>query len=211
MKKILLLLLLIFSVSIHADRAYQKGLKAYQSKQYSAALKYFYISARHYNINAYTELGLMHEYGIGTASNLATAFYWYEKAANRNSPLAQYHLATMYEKGKWVKKDMKKAQFWYQNAAQNGNKKAKIRLAGKQSATPTVQPTVQKEQAGIMNSLTFWKGKQSATTTQPTVQLEEKRSTTATAQPTLQAEKPLTAPTAQKEQTGIMNSLTFWK
>jgi len=115
-KKILFLSILFFGATLFADTAYKNGLKAYKSKQYTPALKYFYVSARHHNINAYVELGAMHEYGIGTGTNPQTAFYWYEKAAQRNHPRAQYHLGNLYESGVGVHKDMKKATFWYQKA-----------------------------------------------------------------------------------------------
>ena len=131
MKKILLLLLLLGNSILLADTAYDKGRKAYNAKEYEQALKYFYVSARRYNINAYDQLGIMHEYGIGTGTNPRTAFYWYEKAAQRNHPDAQYRLGHLYETGNGIKKDPKKAALWYQRAASRGNKYAKARLAGK--------------------------------------------------------------------------------
>jgi len=130
-KKILFLSILFFGATLFADTAYKNGLKAYKSKQYTPALKYFYVSARHHNINAYVELGAMHEYGVGTGTNPQTAFYWYEKAAQRNHPDAQYRLGHLYETGNGIKKDSKKASLWYRRAAGRGNKYAKARLAGK--------------------------------------------------------------------------------
>ncbi len=153
-KKILFLLVLFFNMTLFADVAYNNGLKAYQAKQYTPALKYFYVSARHYNINAYVELGAMHEYGIGTGTNPQTAFYWYEKAAQRNHPRAQYQLGHLYETGEGVKKDMKRAAFWYQKAARNGNQKAKVRLANKPIKESTLAA---KEKKGFLSSLTFRK------------------------------------------------------
>jgi len=153
-KKILFLSILLFSAALFADTAYKNGLKAYKSKQYTPALKYFYVSARHHNINAYVELGAMHEYGIGTGTNPQTAFYWYEKAAQRNHPRAQYHLGNLYESGVGVKKDMKKATFWYQKAARNGNQKAKLRLANKPLKESTLTA---EEDKGFLSSLFFQK------------------------------------------------------
>ena len=154
-KKILFLSILFFTAALFADTAYNNGLKAYKSKQYTPALKYFYVSARHYNINAYVELGAMHEYGIGTGTNPQTAFYWYEKAAQRNHPRAQYHLGNLYESGVGVKKDMKKATFWYQKAARNGNKDAKIRLSGINPQKQSAKDSNGSE--GFFSKLIFWK------------------------------------------------------
>ncbi len=154
-KKILFLSILFFSTMLFADTAYKNGLKAYQAKQYTPALKYFYVSARHYNINAYVELGAMHEYGIGTGSNPQTAFYWYEKAAQRNHPRAQYHLGHLYETGAGVNKNMKKATFWYQKAARNGNKDAKARLTGKDPKKQSAKDS--NESKGFFSKLIFWK------------------------------------------------------
>jgi len=154
-KKILFLSILFLATALLSDTAYKNGLKAYKAKQYTPALKYFYVSARHYNINAYVELGAMHEYGIGTSTNPQTAFYWYEKAAQHNHPRAQYHLANLYESGVGVNKNMKKATFWYQKAARNGNKDAKVRLSGKDPQKQSVKDSNGSE--GFFSKLTFWK------------------------------------------------------
>ncbi len=147
--------ILLLSTALFADTAYHKGIKAFQSKQYTPALKYFYISARHYNVNAYDMLGIIHEQGLGTGVNKPTASYWYEKAAQRNHPDAQYRLAHLYETGEGVKKNMKKATFWYQKAARNGNKKAKIRLANKNPKTQ--EPKDTNKSKGFFSKLSFLK------------------------------------------------------
>lgn len=131
MKKLLFFLLILGAVIVQADSAYKKGREAYSKGDYEQALKHFYVSARHYNVNAYDQLGIMHEYGIGTGVNPRTAFYWYEKAARRNHPDAQYRLGRLYESGNGIKKDSKKATLWYRRAAKRGNAYAKARLAGK--------------------------------------------------------------------------------
>jgi TPR repeat protein len=131
MKRVLLLLLILSSILFAVDTAYDKGREAYRSGDYEQALKYFYVSARHHNVNAYDQLGIMHEYGIGTGVNTRTAFYWYELAARRNHPDAQYRLGRLYETGTGIAKNSKKAMLWYRKAAHHGNRYAKARLAGK--------------------------------------------------------------------------------
>jgi len=151
MKKVLFLLILTGMSILSADAAYDKGRKAYGSGEYEQALKYFYVSARHYNVNAYDQLGIMHEYGIGTGVNPRTAFYWYEKAAQRNHPDAQYRLGHLYEMGNGIKKDSKKASLWYHRAARRGNQYAKARLAGK-----TVDPAPKAAKKSILDLTTLW-------------------------------------------------------
>ncbi len=153
-KKLLLISVLFFTTTLFGDTAYSRGIKAFQSKQYAISLKYFYISARHYNINAYDMLGILHEDGLGTGINKQTASYWYEKAAQRNHPDAQYRLAHLYETGEGVKKSMKKATFWYKKSAANGNKKAKARLAGKSAKT---KPEATKKSKSFGDKLAFWR------------------------------------------------------
>ncbi len=48
---------------------------------------------------------------------------WWEKAAKKNVPEAQYNLATLYEKGWGVEQDPEKAAIWYQRAAETAMKK----------------------------------------------------------------------------------------
>lgn len=202
-KKILLLLALFFNMALFADVAYNNGLEAYQAKQYTPALKYFYVSARHHNVNAYVELGAMHEYGIGTGTNLPTAFYWYEKAAKRNHPRAQYHLGHLYETGQGVKKDSKKAYAWYHRAARNGNKDARDRLAGKPLKE---QPPTAEASGGFFNSLAFWKGDDS----EDTQAKDDSRDTQAKAAEESDSEKE--KPSSEADENGtFFSNLAFWK
>lgn len=129
MKRVIFTIAILLLATLGASSSYDRALKQYQSKDYSDALKSFYVSARHHNLNAYYMLGKMHEEGIGTAVNYQIAFYWYEKSANRGHPLAQYRLARMYESGNGVVVRLEKAKAWYKRASSNGNKDAKERLA----------------------------------------------------------------------------------
>ncbi len=53
----------------------------------------------------------------------ANAKFWWEKAANKSVPEAQYNLATLYEKGWGVQQDPEKAALWYQRAAETAMEK----------------------------------------------------------------------------------------
>ena len=67
--------------------------------------------------------------GEGVPADLEKAAVWYQKAANKGLPPAQYRLASLYEKGRGVEKDTAKARAWYSQAAQAGNAKAMHNLA----------------------------------------------------------------------------------
>ncbi len=94
MKKFLLVFIL-FSIVLFAGTAYNKGREAYLNEEYFKALKYFYVSARKHNTNAYLELAIMYEKGIGTEVNTMTALYWYQKASNRGNRYAKNRLSTL--------------------------------------------------------------------------------------------------------------------
>ena len=162
LKKILIAIALLWSVSLSADSAYQLGVKALQSKKYEMAMRYFYISARHHDARAYAELGNMYEHGLGTGINLQTAFYWYEKAAQKQIPKAQFHLAQLYEKGEGVKKNPQRARYWYQQAARRGYRQKGAPPSVKSAKTAekkaeTSQTVTQKEKNGFIDTLKFWK------------------------------------------------------
>ena len=63
------------------------------------------------------------------ASDLASAFYWYAKAADKGHTDAQTNLAAMYAEGRGVDLDGLKAARWYRRAAEGGNVRAQYNLA----------------------------------------------------------------------------------
>jgi TPR repeat protein len=195
MKKIILFLTLSLSVALFGDTAYQKGESALQSKEYTDAMKYFYISARHYNVKAYTKLGIMYQEGLGTAVNPLTAFYWCQKAAQRNQPEAQYRLGQLYETGLGAKSNAKQAAVWYRRAAKNGNKNAKARLAGKEigSSAPKTE-----ESESFFGSLAFWEKSNDKSDNKES----QVKST----------EKPTQEQTSKTDDNGsILDTLLFWR
>jgi hypothetical protein len=94
MKKYLLIFSL-FTMLLSATTLYENGRIAYQKEDYFKALKYFYASARRHNPNAYIELAIMYEKGIGTEPNSMTALYWYKKASKSGNSYAQKRLSTL--------------------------------------------------------------------------------------------------------------------
>jgi len=94
MKKYLLIFS-ILTILLSATSFYEKGRKAYQNEEYFKALKYFYVSARRHNPNAYIELAIMYEKGIGTEVNSMSAIYWYKKASRSGNSYAKKRLSTL--------------------------------------------------------------------------------------------------------------------
>ncbi len=201
-KKRLLLLSLFSSALLYAQTPYLLGVKAFEAKNYSEAIRYYFIAARAHDVNAYLELGKIHQYGVGTGVNPQTAYYWYDKAAQQNHPEAQYRIGYLFENGLGLAKDSAEAAKWYQKAANGGNQKAKDRLAGKPVKEEAYATTVQKEDGDLFGQFTFLeKDAKSATPKQ------SKESGSIFDQFTLgSADKNATAPTAQQQPQGNVSS-----
>ncbi len=163
--KKLLVASLFSSIFLYAQTPYAQGVKAFEAKNYSEAIRYYFIAARAHDINAYLELGKIHQYGVGTGINPQTAYYWYDKAAQQDHPEAQYRIGYLFENGLGLVKDSTKAAEWYRKAAEGGNQKAKDRLAGKSVNEERYPTTAQKESGDIFEQFTFL-GKDTKSSTQ---------------------------------------------
>jgi len=60
-------------------------------------------------------------WGSGVAKNYKTASAYYELAAEKGHPLAQYRIALAYRQGYGVDLDQEKAYFWFLKAARQGH------------------------------------------------------------------------------------------
>ena len=58
--------------------------------------------------------------GYGTTRDPAQAVYWYEQAAAKGHPEAQYNLARLYADGEGVKRDQEQAARWVSASARQG-------------------------------------------------------------------------------------------
>ena len=65
-------------------------------------------------------LGHMYENGRGVPKNDASAFEWYQKAANQGEVVSQFRLGFMYDNGRGAPKNDTKAFEWVQRAAERG-------------------------------------------------------------------------------------------
>ncbi|GBC41295.1 kinase-like domain-containing protein [Rhizophagus irregularis DAOM 181602=DAOM 197198] len=74
-------------------------------------------------------LGVCYTNGEGTEKNLEKAFYWYQKAAEKDQIDAMLNLANRYYNGEGTEKNLEKAFYWCQKAAEKDQIDAMYYLA----------------------------------------------------------------------------------
>jgi len=103
---------------------FQKGLDAYNKKDYATALKEFqplaenkgiasYFYSKEDIIRAQYKLGQMYHYKQGVPQDYKTAVKWYRLAAKQGNASAQTNLGIMYRNGLGVIKDYVYAYMWW--------------------------------------------------------------------------------------------------
>ena len=102
--------------------AYQRGL---YKTAYNLALE----RANNGDAAAQTLVAEILARGLGMPANASEAAKWYQRAAERGVPEAQFQYALILLDGRQVKKDEKKAQVLLQAAAEAGNALAQFNLA----------------------------------------------------------------------------------
>ena len=120
------LLLLSSTEGWSAD--FQKGLDAYNKKDYATALREWEPLAQQGNADAQYNLGVMYEKGLGVPQDNKTAMKWYRLSAEQGHAGAQFNLGLMYRKGEGVLQDYKTAVKWCKLAAEQGNATAQNNL-----------------------------------------------------------------------------------
>jgi len=106
----------------------QNGINAYQSKDYSIAIKIFEPLASNGNAIAQGYLGRMYYEGLGTPMDYEQAIKWFGKAAENRNAFAQFKLGVMYRQGQGTPKDYKLAALWFRKAIEQGYESALIQL-----------------------------------------------------------------------------------
>jgi len=122
MKKLLILLLLVPSLSWGAD--FEKGLTAANQGDYATAIKEWTPLAEQGNASAQYNLGVMHDKGWGVVQNYQIAVKWYTLAAEQGIASAQSNLGDMYAYGDGVLQNYIYAHMWFNIAASSGDSKA---------------------------------------------------------------------------------------
>jgi TPR repeat protein len=124
------LLFLTASLPAVAD-PYDDGLAAYKKGDWAAAyriLKPIAETDSSQSAVAQQRLGLLTEFGRGTAKDPTQAATWYRKAADQGDMVAQGHLGRLYRLGTGVPRDAAQAAKWSIKAASQGNAAAQANL-----------------------------------------------------------------------------------
>ena len=99
---------------------FDKGMTAYRSGDYQAALAEWRPLAESGHAAAQNNLGFMYAKGRGVAQDDAKAIAWYRRAAEQGHSKAQLSLGLVYAEGKGVPQDDAEAAAWYRRAAKQG-------------------------------------------------------------------------------------------
>jgi len=119
-RAVILLTMLVFTVvftSAHSQgkNAYNAGLLASETGDYSTAVAAWQPLASQGDAAAQFNLALMYHRGLGVAADEQKAVQWYQKSASNGYAKAQEFLAAAYREG-WfgLEKDPQKAEYWGQ-------------------------------------------------------------------------------------------------
>lgn len=107
--------------SIAYAQDFQKGVEAYQKKDYATALDEWRPLAEQGNAYAQSNLGVMYDEGRGVPQDYKEAVKWYRLAAAQGYAGAQNNLGVMYGNGQGVIQDNVYAHMWFNVAASNGD------------------------------------------------------------------------------------------
>ena len=100
---------------------FDKGLEAYNSKDYVTAIREWKPLAEQGDPYAQSALGDTYYFRLeGTPKDYGTAAYWYKLSANQGFASAQSNLGIMYFLGDGVPKNYETAVYWYKLAAEQG-------------------------------------------------------------------------------------------
>jgi hypothetical protein len=114
-----------------------KGYAEFKMGRYDDARRVWEALAAKGNSEAYFNLGILSEDGVGTPQDMQQALALYEQAARGGSRAAQYRLGLIYSSGERVAKDRQKAEHWLTMAAQQGDADATRRLEQLQGSAET--------------------------------------------------------------------------
>ena len=99
---------------------FDKGMKAYDSQNYEAALAEWLPLAEQGNVEAQRWLGHLYAAGQGVPLSYAIAFKWHLKSAEQGYAPAQKDVGMSYANGDGVAEDDKKAFKWLIKSAKQG-------------------------------------------------------------------------------------------
>ena len=101
---------------------------AYREKAYAKAAELVRPLAEKGDAEAQYFLGTLYIEGTGVEQSDATAFLWFQRAANQGNAAAQYNLGASYATGAGVAKSDVDAAKWFRRAADQGMAFAQLNL-----------------------------------------------------------------------------------
>lgn len=113
------------------NEQFQAAMELYNQGEHAEAVRRWNDLAANGDIEAQFVLGALHTVGDrsgGVERDMRTATAWYEKAAERGHPIAQFNLGVFYANGTGVAQDMTFAARWWQRAALQGHVEAQFNL-----------------------------------------------------------------------------------
>ena len=120
--------LLLATVSVCSAQDLQKGLAAYDAKDFAAALREFRFLAEQGDAEGQYFLGTMYSGGEGVTQDYKEAVRLYRLAAAQGNPFALLALGNSYAFGQGVTQDYKEAARLYGLAAAQGHPRARFFL-----------------------------------------------------------------------------------
>jgi hypothetical protein len=101
---------------------------AYREKAYAKAAELWRPLAEKGDAEAQYSLGTLYAEGKGVEQNDATAFLWFQRAANQGVAAAQYNVGASYATGAGIGKSDVDAARWFRRAADQGMAFAQLNL-----------------------------------------------------------------------------------
>jgi hypothetical protein len=101
---------------------------AYREKAYAKAAELLRPLAEKGDAAAQFSLGTLYAEGKGVEQNDATAFLWFQRAANQGDAAAQYNVGASYAEGAGIGKSDVDAAKWFRRAADQGMAFAQLNL-----------------------------------------------------------------------------------
>lgn len=113
---------LFFLAMPAAAQDYDKGLKAYERGDFSAALQEWRPLAKQGNASAQFNLGQMYFLGRVVSQDYAEALNWHTLAAEQGDSRAATTIGSMYATGRGVRQDFVRAYMWHALAVEHGGR-----------------------------------------------------------------------------------------
>ncbi len=109
---------------VSVDQALKNGNKAYQTHDYSEAMRWFSMAAGQGDAVAEDDVGELYFFGHGVPVDYAQAMVWYRRSAAKNNATAQDGIGALYARGQGVPVNYAEALKWFRLSAEQGNSDA---------------------------------------------------------------------------------------